>query len=200
MSGPSWNDRYAGEEYAYGTEPNDFLRAKSDLIPAWGEVLCLADGEGRNGVYLAGLGYRVTSVDSSSTGMEKAQKLAASRGVELTTVVADLNDYDLGKQRWAGIVSIFCHLPPELRKKVHAGVVRGLKPEGVFLLEAYDPEQLRFKTGGPPVAELMMTKDQVIEEIAGLNILHAATVERSIHEGHLHNGRSMTTEILAKKA
>lgn len=196
---PSWNERYAGEEYAYGKEPNDFLRAKSEEVIRKGNVLCIADGEGRNGVYLATLGYNVTSVDSSLEGMKKAQKLADENNVSITTVHADLNDYDFGENQWQGIVSIFCHLPPELRKKVHRNVVTALASGGVFFLEAYDPKQLEFGTGGPPVAELMMSKETVIQEINGLDILHAKSLERQIKEGHLHDGQSAVTQIIAKK-
>ena len=106
-----WDKRYGDAEYAFGTEPNDFLRDEMGRIPSGGNVLCLADGEGRNGVYLAEQGYTVCSVDLSKVGLEKANRLAVQRGVSIETVVADLAEYAVGEARWDGIVSIFCRPP-----------------------------------------------------------------------------------------
>jgi len=114
-----WNERYSAPEYVYGTEPNAFLVEAAPLIPP-GRVLALADGEGRNGVYLATRGHRVTSVDLSPVGLDKARRLAAERGVPIDTVVADLEDYVITPDSWQGIVSIFCHLPPPVRRRLYA--------------------------------------------------------------------------------
>jgi SAM-dependent methyltransferase len=140
-----WDERYGAPEYVYGTEPNEFLASVASRIPL-GRVLSLADGEGRNGVFLATLGHRVTSVDASPVGLAKAGRLAAARGVTLTTIVADLAEYAIAPGGWEGIVSIFCHLPPPLRRRVHEQVVRGLAPGGMYVLEAYSVRQLQFGT------------------------------------------------------
>ncbi len=195
---PMWNARYDSPEYAYGTEPNDFLAAVASRIPV-GRVLSLCDGEGRNGVFLATIGHDVTSVDSSHVGLAKAQRLASTRGVRLTTIVADLSDYVIDAQSWEGIVSVFCHLPPVLRRRVHEQVVRGLVPGGIFILEAYSVDQLRFGTGGPSSADLLPTLDALRTELAGLELLHAAAIEREIHEGTLHNGQSAVVQVVARK-
>ena len=110
-------------DYIYGTEPNSFLRVAVAGIPI-GDVLCLADGEGRNGVFLAGLGHRVTSVDITEAGMAKAARLAKDRGIDLETIVADLGEFDLGESRWDLIVSIFAHTPPSTRARVHGSIAR----------------------------------------------------------------------------
>ena len=193
-----WNARYDSPEYAYGTEPNDFLAAVASRIPP-GRVLSLADGEGRNGVFLASIGHEVTSVDASHVGLAKAERLAATRGVRLTTVVADLAEYVIAPASWEGIVSIFCHLPPVLRRRVHEQVVRGLVPGGIFIFEAYSVEQLRFGTGGPSSAYLLPTLDALRAELAGLDLLHAAEIEREIHEGTLHNGQSAVVQVVARR-
>ena len=153
-----WNERYSGPDYAYGTEPNDFLAAVAARIPP-GRVLSIADGEGRNGVFLATLGYDVTAVDASTVGLAKAQRLAATRGVEITTIAADLADFVIAPDSWEGIVSIFCHLSPPLRRRVHQQVVRGLVPGGLYVLESYSLRQLGRGTGGPSSAELLPTLD-----------------------------------------
>ncbi len=193
-----WNDRYSAPGYAYGTAPNDFLAATAARILP-GRVLSLADGEGRNGVHLASLGYAVTSVDSSSVGLAKARALAAQRGVSLVTIEADLAEYTIASEAWEGIVSIFCHLPGALRRQVHAQVVRGLVPGGIFILEAYRPEQLAFGTGGPTEPDRMPTLAALREELAGLELLHAAEIEREVREGAHHDGRSAVVQVVARR-
>jgi SAM-dependent methyltransferase len=193
-----WNERYGSPGYAYGTEPNDFLASVASRIPP-GRVLSIADGEGRNGVFLATLGHEVTSVDASSVGLAKAQRLAATRGVHITTVVADLADYAIAPDSWEGIVSIFCHLPPALRQRVHRQVVRGLSPGGLFVLEAYSVRQLLHGTGGPASAELLPTLGALRTELAGLELLHAVEIEREIHEGVHHDGLSAVVQVIARR-
>jgi SAM-dependent methyltransferase len=195
-----WNDRYgaAGENYVYGTAPNEFLAAMAGRLPP-GPVLCLADGEGRNGVHLAGLGHAVTSVDLSATGLAKARALAQRRGVALTTVVADLNDFVIGERAWAGIVAIFMHLPPALRARVLARAAAGLQPGGVFVLECYSPAQLAFNTGGPRDIALLPTLAALRPELAGLEFLHGAEIERAIVEGDGHTGRGAVVQVVARR-
>ena len=193
-----WDERYASPEYVYGTEPNDFLASVAARIPR-GRVLSIADGEGRNGVYLATLGHDVTSVDASSVGLAKAERLAATRGVHITTVVADLAEYVIAPGAWEGIVSIFCHLPRPLRQQLHAQVVRGLAPGGLFVLEAYSVDQLRHKTGGPSSAELLLTLDAARAELAGLELIHAVELERQVQEGLFHDGLSAVVQVVARK-
>ena len=193
-----WDERYGQPGYAYGIEPNDWLAAQAPLIPP-GRVLSLADGEGRNGVFLATRGYDVTSVDASPVGLAKAERLAASRAVHITTVVSDLAHFDIAPGAWQGIVSIFCHLPRDLRRAVHASVVRGLAPGGVFILESYHVDQLRHGTGGPSSAALLLTLEDVRAELDGLEFLHAAEVKRMVHEGSFHEGLSAVVQITARK-
>lgn len=193
-----WNERYGVPDYVYGTEPNDFLAAQAATIPR-GRVLSLADGEGRNGVYLATLGHAVTSVDASEVGLAKARALAAAKGVSITTVAADLSTFAIAPDSWEGIVSIFCHLPPALRRRVYADAVRGLIPGGVFVLEAYRPAQIALGTGGPSNAENTPTLAALREELAGLEFVHAVELERHIHEGALHHGRSAVVQVVARR-
>lgn len=193
-----WDERYSAESYAYGKQANDFVREQVARLPA-GRVLCLAEGEGRNAVFLAQQGYDVVAVDASSMGMKKARKLAAEMGVTIETRVADLADFEIEAHGWGAIVSIFCHLPPPLRRSLHRQVVRGLRPGGVFLMEAYTPRQLLHKTGGPPVAELAMTLDELVQEIQGLDIVHGQELEREVHEGEYHNGLGAVVQLLAVK-
>lgn len=195
----SWNERYAEAGFAYGTEPNSFLAEHARLIPAAGTVLCLAEGEGRNAVWLAEQGYQVTGVDSSSVGLDKAQALAAERGVSINTVCTDLAGYSIEPASWHGVVSIFCHVPPPIRQRLHVEVVAGLKPGGVLILEAYRPKQLEYGTGGPPVAELMMQLDVVRAELDGLEWVHAVELDRPVVEGKYHTGMGAVVQLVGRK-
>jgi len=193
-----WDQRYGEEEYAYGTAPNDFLASMAGRIPE-GPVLCLAEGQGRNAVFLAKRGHAVTAVDQSRVGLERARALAAERGVRVEVVVADLADFEIEPGAWAGIVSIYCHLPTALRTKVHAAVTRGLQPGGMLVLEAYTPRQLDHRTGGPPVLELLYEPEELRAELAGLELEHFAEIEREVHEGRYHHGRGAVLQVLGHK-
>lgn len=194
-----WNQRYATEDYWYGTQPNDFLKEHVGALPPCGRVLCLAEGEGRNAVFLAEQGFEVVAVDASAVGLAKAERLARERRVRVTTVHADLGRYALGHDAWDGIVSIWCHLPPALRARVHANVRPALRVGGVFLLEAYTPAQLEFKTGGPPTAELMPTLAGLRAELSGLAFEVAIERERDVHEGRGHDGQSAVVQVVARR-
>jgi len=130
-----WDERYSGEDYVYGKEPNDFLRENLSRLKR-GKVLCLGSGEGRNAVFLAKHGYEVTALDASLAGLKKAEKLAHEAGVHISTLPVDLHDYAFASESWDSIVSIYCHLPPPLRERVHLGVVTALREDGIFLMEA----------------------------------------------------------------
>lgn len=191
-----WDKRYAADHYIYGTEPNQFLRNNISSIPL-GKVLCLAEGEGRNAVYLARQGYTVTAVDASIVGLEKAQQLADKHKVSVEFIHGQLEDFDIGVNKWNGIVSIFCHLPSDIRKVLHRKVVAGLKENGVLLLESYTPEQLKLGTGGPPSAELMMSSAILKAELQGLNFRHLQELEREVFEGSHHTGMGAVVQAIA---
>ncbi len=194
-----WDERYQGAAFFYGTDPNDFVAAQAHRLRPGSRVLCLAEGEGRNAVYLAGLGHQVTAVDESSVGLAKATALAAERGVYLETVTADLADFTIEPGSWDAIVSVWCHLPEPLRRQVHAAAVAGLAPGGWFLLEAYHPRQCGRGTGGPATPALMMTLPALRQELAGLQWQFEADTERDIHEGAGHQGPSAVVQVVAQK-
>lgn len=194
-----WDQRYSEPGFAYGTDPNDFLVSSRHYLPSTGKVLCLAEGEGRNSVYLAKQGYDVTAVDSSAVAMEKTRALAGESGVSVQTVVADLGSFDFGLNTYDAIISIFCHLPPELRKTVHKRCTQSLTDSGVFLLEGYTPKQLEHGTGGPPEKELLMSLIDLETEFQGLELIHSVELERDIHEGRLHNGLGAVVQIIGRK-
>lgn len=193
-----WDERYSEPGFAYGTAPNEYLLSVLDRIPK-GKVLSLAEGEGRNAVYLASLGYEVTGVDGSEVGLRKAGELAAERGVAITTIHADLGEFRIEPEQWDGIIAIYCHLPPAIRILLHEAAVRGLKPGGVFVLEAFSKEQLGYGTGGPQSLDMLMSLDDLKQELAGLEFVHAIRIEREVREGSRHTGLASVVQVLAVK-
>ena len=198
MNQSKWDNRYQSEDYVFGTEPNTFLAEYYSAIPK-GKVLCLADGEGRNSVFLAKQGYEVTAVDMSLVGINKAKLLAEKNAVDIDFIHANLQDFDMGDNYWHGIVSIFCHVPVPLRRQLHAAVVQGLRTGGVCLLESYTPDQLKHGTGGPPDVDLLMTTETLRDEFAGLSFERLLELEREVREGLGHAGLSAVVQLCGRK-
>lgn len=199
MTSPGpWDERYGTDEYVYGTAPNDFLVEVASMIPD-GPVLCIGDGEGRNSVYLAGLGHAVTAVDGSPVGLKKGQALAATRRVSVEAVCARLEDFVFPPEHYAAVVSIFCHLPSALRKLVHGRAAKALRPDGVFVLEAYTPRQLKLRTGGPGDVDLLPTLADLRADFTDLEMVVGRELERDVLEGKLHQGLSAVVQVVAKK-
>ena len=194
-----WDERYDQENFIFGTEPNDFLKQEAYRIPTGGKVLCLGDGEGRTGGWLAEQGFQVTSVDLSQVGLDKTQRFADQRGVQIETIYADLAEWHIEPQAWDGIVSIFCHMMPDERKKMHPRIVKGLQPGGVFLLEAYTPDQINNGTGGPSNPDLLVTTEDLTPELKSLDIQLAHNIERDVIEGISHTGLASVTQIIGEK-
>ncbi len=197
-----WNERYSEAEYIFGTEPNDFLKETFSTIPAGGQVLCLAEGEGRNAVFLAEQGYQVTAMDLSDVGLNKALKLASERGVEITMQVADLADYQFGVGKWDGIVSIWAHMPETVRQYVHAQIAPALKPNGVFILEAYTEQQLTMDAvGGPPATqkERFGSLQTLQTELVELEEMIGVEKQRLVAEGKRHQGLSAVVQFVGQK-
>ncbi|NOY67424.1 MAG: methyltransferase domain-containing protein [Gammaproteobacteria bacterium] len=193
-----WDERYSEPGYAYGEIPNDFLVSCIEAITGK-QVLSLAEGEGRNAVYLAKNGFDVTAVDASSVGLEKANALAGKHQVSINTEQADLAAYEPGIEQWDAVVSIFCHLPEVIRGALHRKVIQSLRPGGVLILEAYIPRQLDFATGGPGDVSLMMSLEKLTAELQGLSFEVAQEIERDVIEGKYHHGRAAVVQILARK-
>lgn len=192
-----WNQRYDSEKFAYGTEPNSFLVQNAKLLT--GPVLCLAEGEGRNAVFLASLGLEVLGVDGSEVGLAKAQKLAASRSLAIRTEVADLATYEPPENFYGSVVSIFAHLPTNIRKRLHRLVERSLKTGGVVLLEAYTKAQVSRNTGGPKDPDLLMARVDIEKEFPNCEPILSQEIEREVVEGEYHTGLASVVQFIARK-
>jgi SAM-dependent methyltransferase len=195
-----WDERYSGEDFHFGFEPNAFLKKEAGRIVHGGKVLLIADGEGRNGVYLAENGFLVTSTDISPRGIAKAKRLAQSRGVTLEWLELDVLDWNWPKGQYDAVVGIFVQFaPPEARARMFANMIDALKPGGVLLLQGYRPKQLEYATGGPSSAENMYTPELLREAFGDMAIELLECYDAEIHEGVGHSGLSALIDLVARK-
>jgi SAM-dependent methyltransferase len=204
MSDPQlerWNQRFTdAEDYLFGRAPNAFLAAQRDKLPAHGRALAIADGEGRNGVWLARQGLSVTSVDFSPVGLAKARKLAAEAGVEIETVRADLYHWDWPEAAFDVVAAIFFQFAaPAERAGLFAGIRKTLRPGGLLILQGYRPEQVDYGTGGPPHRENMYTEALLREAFGDWEILHLRSHDSEVDEGAGHAGMSALIDLVARK-
>lgn len=195
-----WDRKFAGQDYLYGTRPNDFLRGQGWRLGPGMSALAVADGEGRNGVWLAQQGLEVLSVDRSAVGLGKAQALARSRDVCLTTLQADLAEWGWRRAAFDVVVAIFAHFPPELRPRLHRDMAAALRPGGLILLEAFHKRQLGRPSGGPPSAELLYDLDCLRADFAGLDILESLEGRVLFEEGAGHRGEGEVVRLVARRS
>ncbi|HUJ85843.1 MAG TPA: class I SAM-dependent methyltransferase [Burkholderiales bacterium] len=195
-----WNARFGGDEYHFGTEPNVFLAAQAHRLRAGMSALCVADGEGRNSVWLARRGLSVSAFDISPVGVDKAKRLAREAGVTLEHRVADINHWDWDAARYDLVLAIFIQFAsPAERARIFAGMMRALAPGGLLVLQGYAPRQLEYKTGGPGVAENLYTAELLRGQFAALDILHLAEHDDEIREGKGHCGMSALVDLVARR-
>ena len=195
-----WDERYASEDYLFGTEPNAFLASQRHLLKPGMSCLAVADGEGRNGVWLAQQGLQVLAVEASAVAQAKARKLAAQRNVTLEFEQADLAQWDWGENRFDVVAAIFIQFaPPGLREQMFANIKRCLKPGGLLLLQGYTPRQLEYGTGGPSAAENLYTEPLLREAFADMEWLHFAEHDDEVREGSGHHGMSALIDLVARK-
>lgn len=194
-----WNQRFQSENYVYGKEPNVFLTEFHQKIEVSGDALTIAEGEGRNAVYLAEQGMNVTAWDYAESGLVKINKLAEERDVVISTELIDLNDAKWGENKWNEIVCIFGHLPTALRQKTLQGVKAAVKPGGYFLTEVYSPYQIPYKSGGPQDLDFLYKPEEFLSVFSDWRIVHFFMGEVTRHEGELHNGLSHVIQFVAQK-
>jgi SAM-dependent methyltransferase len=195
-----WEKRYAAPEYVFGTEPNAFLKSQAGLLPKSGKGLAIADGEGRNGVWLAQRGLDVLSVDFSPTALAKAKALAQERGVTLRIEQADILTWNWPNAEFDVVVGIFFQFAsPAERARIFAGIRRALKPGALLLLEGYGPKQLEYKTGGPSELENLYTEELLRAEFSGFSELEIKSHDSVISEGTRHVGMAALIDLVGRK-
>ena len=193
-----WNERFATEDYAYGTEPNAYFKAFIDSHTP-GKILLPAEGEGRNAVYAAEQGWEVHAFDFSTEGQRKALRLAASRGVTITYQIADIGSVSLQSETFDAIALIYAHLHRDDRQRVHRRLLEALKPGGYLVLESFTPEQLKYGTGGPKNIDMLYDINDLREDFAGLQIIDAEERIIELSAGRSHNGKGSVVRMLVQK-
>jgi cyclopropane fatty-acyl-phospholipid synthase-like methyltransferase len=195
-----WEGRFAAPGYLFGTAPNEFLKRHAYLLKKGEKALAVADGEGRNGVFMAELGLDVTSVDFSPNAQEKARKLAAERGATLKIEQVDILNWDWPAEAFDVVAAIFFQfVGPEGRDKIFAGIKKALKPGGLLLLEGYGPKQLDYKTGGPPHLENLYTRELLEKAFANFSSVEVREYDAEIDEGSGHGGLSALVDLIGRK-
>jgi 2-polyprenyl-3-methyl-5-hydroxy-6-metoxy-1,4-benzoquinol methylase len=196
-----WNRRFSAPGYIFGTAPNAFLASKKALLRPGRRALCVADGEGRNSVWLAEQGLEVTAFDISPVGVEKARKLAAERDVSVRHEVAGVYDFTWPEAAFDVVAAIFVQFAdPPMRAFMFERMAQALAPGGLLLLEGYIPRQLQYGTGGPSQVENLYTSPMLREAFAALEILELREYDADVTEGTRHSGRSALVDLVARKA
>ena len=195
-----WNERFAADEYIFGTAPNAFLAAHQPSLPPHGRALCVADGEGRNSVWLAEQGLEVAAFDFSPVGVAKARRLAGERGVRVDYEVASVYGWHWPQAVFDVVAAIFVQFAdPAMRAFMFERMARALRPGGLLLLEGYTPRQLEYRTGGPSQMENLYTAPMLREAFGALDILELKEYDADVAEGTRHSGRSALIDLVARK-
>jgi SAM-dependent methyltransferase len=195
-----WQQRFSTPEYTFGKEPNEFLARCRALLPRTGKVLAVADGEGRNGVWLARQGLDVLSIDFSPAAQAKARTLAAEHKVAVTFLETDVHAWDYPEQAFDVVVEIFTQFStPAERAPKWAGMRRALKRGGLLIVQGYTPKQLDYGTGGPKQVEQLYTREMLEHAFGDFSDVAIVEEERELHEGPAHSGMSAVIGLTARK-
>ena len=196
-----WQARFASADYAFGKEPNYFLKSRRELLPRRGRALAVADGEGRNGVWLAEHGLDVVSLDFSPAAQTKARALATERGVKVAFIEADVHAWDYPQSAFDVVVEIFAQFSPPTERAIKwRGMRRALKSGGLLIVQGYTPKQLHYGTGGPKQLDHLYTRTMIEREFGDFRDLQIVEEEREMHEGASHAGMSAMIGLTATKA
>lgn len=200
--GQMWDNRFASAEhtYLYGTAPNQWIAQTLPKLHASAKVLALADGEGRNTIWLAQQGYEATNWDYSQVGLTKTQQLAQACGLCVDTQRVDLTDCCFHKHQFDAVVSSFFHLPKTHQLTVWQGISQMIKPNGQLVVQVFAESQLGRTSGGPKDTDLLYQTDLFVEALSPtMNIHHLAEEETQLDEGHLHQGLARVINLYASK-
>jgi 2-polyprenyl-3-methyl-5-hydroxy-6-metoxy-1,4-benzoquinol methylase len=196
-----WNERFDKEEFIFGKEPNVYLVEKANeyLKPAY-QVLCIADGEGRNGVWLAKQGMKVTGFDASDIALAKANQFAKDNQVEVKYSFSDTDSFAWHANTYDAVIGIFIQFAdPAMRERIFQKTYEALKPGGIFILQGYTPKQLEYKTGGPSLIEHLYTEELIRNLAKDFHILELKSYEQELSEGPRHTGMSAILGLVAQK-
>ncbi len=195
-----WNERFSAPGFLFGTEPNAFLKSQAHRLTPGAKALSIADGEGRNGGFLASQGLDVLAIDFSPVALAKARDFAARRGVKLRTEQVDLLNWTWPSTAFDVIVAIFIQFASEtVRPAIFAGIKQALKPGGLLLMQGYRPEQLAYGTGGPKDIGHLYTRALLAAAFADFAELDIREHDDVVQEGSGHNGMSALIDLVGRK-
>jgi 2-polyprenyl-3-methyl-5-hydroxy-6-metoxy-1,4-benzoquinol methylase len=193
-----WDERYSADEFVYGTSPNEFFKARIDVLPP-GTLLLPCEGEGRNAVYAATLNWQVFAFDQSEKGREKCAQLAASKHVQVNYQVADAMEYNFGENQYDAIALIYAHFPAAIRTHIHQRCITAVKPGGIIMLEAFNPLQLNNTSGGPKDETMLYTLKMLQQDFNNTKIELLETLKTHLQEGEHHSGMGDIIRLVAGK-
>lgn len=197
--GNKWHERFDTEEYIYGEEPNSFIKSEAGRLRDCPAVVCFAEGEGRNAVFLAKKGHKVTALDYAESGLQKTQKLAEKNQVKVETKRANLLEYEAEADQFDAAVMVFGHFYGQDQRNVFEKLLKAVKPGGIIMLEVYSKEQIEYGTGGPPDVEMLYDPQDMLEWSRGHHIIHFFYGEQIREEGILHTGKAHVIQLVLKK-
>lgn len=193
-----WNERYADNTFAYGKEPNQFLKENIHLLPK-GNILFVAEGEGRNAVFAAKKGFQVSAFDYSESGKQKALALAQEHNVSVDYLVSDVLELPYEKESFDALVFVFTHFPAEIRKEAHLKLLKLLKSSGSILFEAFGKEQLNYTSGGPKDINMLFSEEEVKNEFPAISFDSLSTEKIVLDEGPFHQGEGVVVRFIGTK-
>ena len=196
-----WNEKFSNEEYLYGKSPNQYIKEKSKLIEINSDILCLGEGEGRNALYLSDIGHSITSIDASSSAVDKLNKLLSAHGHSINAYTQNLEDWEPNEEKFAGITTSYLHLPKPLLKKVINNSIKALKNNGIFIGEFFSKKQINYKSGGPKSIDMLYEIKDFKDNIDKENIEIIELKEEIVYldEGQGHQGEASVIRVVFKK-
>jgi cyclopropane fatty-acyl-phospholipid synthase-like methyltransferase len=196
-----WNKRFDTPDYIFGRAPNEYLQTQAKQYLKKGDaVLCVADGEGRNSVWLAKQGLQVDAFDLSEVALKKANALATEQAAHVQFTLASSDTWDWQPNQYDAVVGIFIQFAdPVMRTRLFAQMASTLRPGGILIVQGYTPKQLEFKTGGPSILEHLYTDNMIRDLIDDLEIIDLCVYEKSLSEGPKHTGMSALLGLVARK-
>lgn len=194
-----WDKRYNTTEYVYGREPNAYFKSKTDNLTP-GKLLLPGEGEGRNAVYAASVGWDVYAFDSSVVGREKAKQLAWDRGTSINYEIATYQEFDPQAVRFNAVGLLFTHQPPEMRSGFHGKIIEALDPGGIIILEGFHKDQIYRDSGGPGNLGFLFSEEELKDDFNRLEIIELKTLVRNLDEGSFHQGEAAVVQLTARKS
>lgn len=196
-----WNERFDTDQFIFGKEPNEYLvEAATKYLKKSDKVLCVADGEGRNSVWLASRGMQVVGFDASDVAIRKAKQFAVDNEVSVQYIFSDTDSFNWQINQYDAVVAIFIQFAdPAMRERIFQGMHQVLKPGGILILQGYTPKQLEYKTGGPTLIEHLYTEELIRELAKDFEILELKSYEKELAEGPRHTGMSALLGLVARK-